>query len=298
MTKKFNTSGRLFTFGHSCTQYYWPTWADIVGTCWQEFENWGRLGVGNLYIFNAIVECDARNNFNENDTVLIRWAPISRLDYYQYNDWGVVSKKFPTENQPDYPASCPRGYTIITCSYIRAIDSFLKTKKVEFKMWNPLGMRDSEITKFYLSGLDTAQVPLADVQKLGMASKSLKTSMFSFFDDRVNDLQKKLYNRLSGPSWPSLKDILKDSYTVTPAIQTEINEFLKILENDKKINSLNFKNDHHPGPLGHLHLIKYQDYFKDLTIPDATIQWITEMDQKLTRGEKIIFDSHLPKNRL
>jgi hypothetical protein len=300
MTKKFNTTGRLFTFGTSNTQYYWPTWADIVGTCWKEFENWGRLGTGNLYIFNSIIECDARNNFNENDTVLIRWAPISRIDYYQYNNWGTILNKFPTKNQPDYPASCAKGYEIITYAYIRAINNFLKLKKVEFNMWSPeSNHQDSEIIKFYSSDIDRLE-SLSRMNKYSLmhSPKTLKESMFSIFEDTAIDLQKKLYIRLSGPSWPPLEDILNNSYSATPAIQIEIDEFLKILENDKKINSLNFKHDLHPSPLGFLKLIQISDYLKDLTIPDATIQWVKELDQKLTHGEKITFNPNIPKHRL
>ena len=300
MTKKFNTSGRLFTFGASETRYHWPTYADIIGTCWKEFENWGKSGAGNQYIFNSIIECDARNNFNENDTILVLWAPPPRIDYYQYNDWGTVHHKFPIKDQPDYPASCSRGYEIITYAYIQAIDVFLKSKKVEFKMWKPYGPT-SEITEFYSS-------VFADLEKLKFRTKeSMKSTpralfnssvFLALFEDTVNDLQKKLYKKLSGPSWPPLEDILNNSYTATSAIQLEIDEFLKILENDKKIKALEFKNDSHPGPLGYLELIQSSDYLKDLPIPDATIQWVTEVEQKLRSGEKINFTPKIPKHRL
>jgi len=298
MTKKFNTAGRLFTFGSSDTRYYWPTWADIIGTCWNTFENWGKIGVGNLYIFNSIIECDARNNFNENDTIIIHWAPIARIDYYQYNDWGTVINKFPTKNQPDYPASCIKGYEIINYAYIRAIDVFLKSKKVEFNMWRPAGS-ETEITKFYSSGIDNLEeIKFITKHSIQNTPKNLKESMFAMFKDDVNNLQKKLYNRLAGPSWPPLEDILNNSYSATTAIQIEIDEFLKILEDDKNVNSLKFKHDLHPGPLGFLELLKSSDYFKDLEIPDTTIQWVKDLDQKLNQGEKINFKPNIPKDRL
>ena len=298
MTKKFNTAGRLFTFGASNTQYYWPTWADIIGTSWKEFENWGRQGTGNLYIFNSIIECDARNNFNENDTVVIYWSPIARLDYYQYNDWGTVTNKFPTKNQPEYPASCVKGYEIITYAYIRAINNLLKSKKVEFNMWEPDGVTDTEVKKFYCSDIDRLEkISHKNKQSLMNSPKTLKDSMFSIFEDTAIDLQKKLYVRLSGPSWPPLEDILNNSYSATSAIQIEIDEFLKILENDKNVNALKFKHDLHYGPMGHLKVLKSSDYFKDFEIPDATIQWVKELDQKLTLGEKITFNPNMPKDR-
>ena len=46
---------RLFTFGCSVTEFIWPTWADILGREFDYYENWGRVGAGNLYIFNSII---------------------------------------------------------------------------------------------------------------------------------------------------------------------------------------------------------------------------------------------------
>ena len=31
--------GRLFAFGCSLTRYHWPTWADILGQSYYEFQN-------------------------------------------------------------------------------------------------------------------------------------------------------------------------------------------------------------------------------------------------------------------
>ena len=44
---------RAFVFGCSFTQYYWPTWADILGREFNKFENWGQCGGGNQFIFNS-----------------------------------------------------------------------------------------------------------------------------------------------------------------------------------------------------------------------------------------------------
>ena len=73
---------RLYTFGCSFTQYFWPTWADILGQEFDYYENWGKLGGGNQFIFNSIIECSLRNKLTPNDTVAIMWTNVTREDRY------------------------------------------------------------------------------------------------------------------------------------------------------------------------------------------------------------------------
>ena len=82
---------RLFTFGCSFTKYYWPTWADAIADNFSEFQNWGRPGAGNLFISNSVAECNARNDINSTDTVIVMWSGFTRLDYYSDNGWCCVS---------------------------------------------------------------------------------------------------------------------------------------------------------------------------------------------------------------
>jgi len=57
--------GRLFTFGCSYTAYTWPTWADFVGTKFDFYQNWGRLGSGNTIIASKLYECQYVNKINK-----------------------------------------------------------------------------------------------------------------------------------------------------------------------------------------------------------------------------------------
>jgi hypothetical protein len=70
----------LFTFGCSFTEYIWPTWADILGREFEYYENWGKAGGGNQYIFNSLIECHLRNQLTKDDTVIIRWTSPDRED--------------------------------------------------------------------------------------------------------------------------------------------------------------------------------------------------------------------------
>jgi hypothetical protein len=285
MNEQFTTSGRLYTFGCSMTQYRWPTWADIVGTCWNKFENWGRPGAGNQYIFNSVIECDARNNFNSDDTVLIMWSGISRIDYYQFNSWGHLHSTYPEKNKLDYPVCCPDGYEILSFAYIRAIEEFLKSKKVAFKMmaWHS-----------YKSSSDAYNLYSHTIKNINVISFDKKQTVLK--NTQADILTKQLYDRLYGPDWPSLTDIQNNSYHTTPEIQIEINEFLELLKKDKRLNILNNERDTHPTTLAHLKMV--QNTFKNLTISDNAVKWLQDVDQKLLRGDTINFDTHAPMQRL
>lgn len=93
-TKK--TKNRLFTFGCSFTDYFWPTWADVLGKQFDFYENWGRRGAGNEFITNSIVECGQRNKFTTDDTIAIMWSSSMRDDYYCDNQWILLGQKLST----------------------------------------------------------------------------------------------------------------------------------------------------------------------------------------------------------
>ena len=289
MTEQFNTSGRLYTFGCSMTQYRWPTWADIVGTCWNEFENWGRPGAGNQYIFNSVMECNARNKFNSNDTVLIMWSNISRIDYYQFKTWGYLHHKYPDKKNLDYPVCCPDGYEILSFAYMQAIEELLKSKKVVFKMMSWYSYESSsDAYNLYADTIEKINVIPLDFNK-----RFKKTTVKN---NQGDVLTKELYDRLHGSDWPSLTDIQNNSYSTTPEIQIEVNEFLEFLKQDNRLNTHTTERDIHPTPLSHLKTV--QNTFKNLTISDDTIKWIQDIDQKLFQGDAINFDTHAPMHRL
>lgn len=91
---------RIFAFGCSLTQYFYPTWADIVldhyeRKGFQKF-NWGKSGAGNQYIFTKIFEADSLYNFDKDDIILVQWTSMFREDrYHEDNGW-----------------SCPGGFSV------------------------------------------------------------------------------------------------------------------------------------------------------------------------------------------
>jgi hypothetical protein len=73
---------RLFVFGCSLTYYSWPTWADIISTGFDEYYNFGVMGMGNQFIHHTIYEADSIFNFTSDDTVLVMFTNPFRNDSF------------------------------------------------------------------------------------------------------------------------------------------------------------------------------------------------------------------------
>lgn len=89
---------RLFTFGCSFTRYFWPTWPDAIKDNFDYHENWGLIASGNMLIHNSIVECNKRNNFTKDDTVIVMWTSVSRDDRYVNGKWTPLAAQLMNYN--------------------------------------------------------------------------------------------------------------------------------------------------------------------------------------------------------
>lgn len=75
---------RLFTFGCSYTGYYWPTWADIIGTQFKQHYNYGKAGCGNYFAISQLNEVNEIYNLTKDDTVLVMISSDNRADFIQW----------------------------------------------------------------------------------------------------------------------------------------------------------------------------------------------------------------------
>lgn len=79
---------RLYTFGCSFTNFFWPTWADIIAYDTQlPYENWGICGSGNVGMTHRMVQCDIKNKWTEDDLVLVLWSTWHREDRFIRESW-------------------------------------------------------------------------------------------------------------------------------------------------------------------------------------------------------------------
>jgi hypothetical protein len=277
-----NKNNRLFTFGCSFTYYHYPTWADIVAKNFGDYQNWGEPGAGNNFIMNSLVECHSRNKLTSDDTVIILWSGLSRLDYYQLNHWGHLHNQYFDLRNTNTSASCPLGYELLSFAWFVSAIMLLKQLKVNWKMfhWQPLDY-DSESYKIYKD-------LLTDLKYAPFKSNIHKYKQLQPAD---LDIATDLYARLSGPDWPKLNLILNRTFMDTPLsddIKYECNEFLQTLQKDSRL----FKKyteqiDTHPSPLQHLCWV--HDFLPEYTIAQETIQWAKDIDQCLLNQKSYSF---------
>ena len=263
----FDYSGRLYTFGCSMTRYHYPTWADILGKEFSYYENWGRGGHGNLFIFNSVIECLARNQLTSNDTIIVMWSAISRYDYYKINEWCIEND---TLRLPKHFV-CPYGNEVRDYAYFYALYNLLESKHINFKFlaWHPYA-KDSVAGNIYKSVLDKISIVNFDkLNKRIIEKPILKLEL--------------LYNRLAGSEWPSLQELLDKKINSYPLkIKQEVEEFYSII-NKNRYEYVEEKEsdavDLHPGPLQHL--TGLQTIFPTVALSKTTIDWIADIDHKV-----------------
>jgi hypothetical protein len=77
---------RVFAFGCSLTQYFYPTWADVIIKQYRdkgyEGSNWAKSGAGNMYINMRLWEANTIYKFNKDDVILLQWSSMFREDRY------------------------------------------------------------------------------------------------------------------------------------------------------------------------------------------------------------------------
>jgi len=139
---------RFFAFGCSFTNYYWDTWADIIGKHIPEYYNYGVMGAGNGCIFNSVAEANARHEFTDDDLIIIMWTGRTREDRYVGDRW-VVAGNVHLQLNDFYDKkfikkfSCDRGYLIRDMAYISTTQKILQNSSCD---WDFLSMNNIDIT--------------------------------------------------------------------------------------------------------------------------------------------------------
>jgi hypothetical protein len=279
---------RLYTFGCSVTQFIWPTWADILGREFDSFENWGKAGSGNLYIFNSVLECIKRNNLTNKDTVIIMWSGITRVDYYHTNDWQPQGGDF------NLVKTDIRGHEIINFAYMEAIKVILDKLKIPYKMFSMSEfVKDDNVYDFYKNTID-----LIEPSGLIWSNKTISFDKSRIKNSYFFEIIKRNYNRNKGSSWPKF-----DDYFVNPSIVTDkkIAEEIKntvdhFAKGYKILSSELVIEDSHPGPLEHLRFL--QEKLPEFLISQYTIAWTKQWNLGIQEKNYIPFATTFPKDRL
>jgi hypothetical protein len=124
-TLNFSKYKRFFAFGCSFTQYFWPTWADIIAKEIPESYNYGKSGGGNSFILYSLMEAHAKFNISKEDLVLIMWTNVTREDRYVNNHWITPGNIF---TQSTYSDEFVEKFADIRGYYIRDLANIQAAK--------------------------------------------------------------------------------------------------------------------------------------------------------------------------
>jgi hypothetical protein len=274
-------NNRLFTFGCSFTNFRWPTWADILARQFENYENWGRSGAGNFFIFNSVVEAVKRRNINKDDTVIVMWSSIAREDRYVKNHWllsgSIYTQTIYDENFVGKFAD-PTGYLLRDLSYIYATRSILESTGCK---WIFLSI-----------------VPLSCYEDCVVSWFSIDKRILNLYNEEITNIRPSVYevvfnnNWLSRVGYRNFKDLEKNYSECRGARWPETWE--KFVEqhatgtlgecSDEILNRFGFgdkmiRTDYHPTPIEHLaYLLKIVPEFE---ISNTDEEWAIEMDTKL-----------------
>jgi len=127
---------RAFFFGCSFTHYYWPTWADILSKEIKKTYVYAKVGAGNFFIYQALIEAIVKHDIQEDDLVIVMLSNVTREDRYTEKEgWitpgnlffqDVYDKKFLEK------FFCQKGYLLRDLNLIEGMIRSLKTTSADF----------------------------------------------------------------------------------------------------------------------------------------------------------------------
>ena len=245
---------RLYTFGCSFTNYKWNTWADILGSKYQVFENWGKIGAGNQFILNSLTECVQRNRLDSNDTVMIMWSTPCRDDRYVDGHWvtkgNVFNSDLPKEWQEKYCDDFGfllRDFSFIACAktllenlgikyyMFKLADFYLETSNFSWKFERFIANKHKKKQQLNTDKLFEIYQPVLDVLLPDVFSVVYNNDWNSCkdrFDDPLVPMETILepwWDLWIGDDWPSLHDYVHNKQNLDKNILQEIDPLVQDL---------------------------------------------------------------------
>jgi hypothetical protein len=276
----------FFAFGCSFTNYRWPTWADIVGQSFSNFQNWGRSGAGNQYIYNSLIECHLKKNIKKNDFVAIMWSSTGREDRYVNYRWLTPGNIY-NSNQYDQEFIKKfvdqRGFIIRDLALMFGAKKILDSIGCEYRFFSmvPVTVKDDYLTDDRSNIVDDI---LPCYQELTNTLKpSIFQTVFNFdWDSRpfvvpgAKSFWQRWYNEIKDQSWPEL-DNKQDYQLLSPKIKKECEEIFGFFI--PSINNQSSRFDYHPTPGEHLEYIEL--ILPELAINNDVKNWVNDCDNQI-----------------
>lgn len=121
---------KLVAVGCSFTEWHFPTTADWLGYCFDEYENLGRQGAGNRYIFNTLFDYITNNDITDT-FFFIQWSGIPRRDWMgvghtNWNTFGCFNTDDGIDNESELNllqfSTEFKNYLLTTINYFESND--------------------------------------------------------------------------------------------------------------------------------------------------------------------------------
>ena len=276
---------RLFTFGCSFTNFFWPTWADILGKEFDTFENWGKNGAGNAFMLYSLMECIKRNTLTKNDTVVIMWSSIDREDRWVHGSWqlegGVFNGQEPYTGDYVKKFADPTGFIIRDLAIISATKKILESIGCKWYFLSMVPIYYQDKADAYDSKIEykfNQQILDLYKEELECIRPSIYESVFKedwYSRPGYVDLSffKQSYENLKGADWPNVQDFIKQNLkAVSKNILNEITYAFRLDKN-------RIRTDTHPIPIEHLEYI--ENILPEIVISKKTKQWVQEVNTRV-----------------
>jgi len=150
---------RLFTFGCSFTHFFWPTWADILGSTYDHYENWACSGYGNRAIVERLSECVAHNDITEHDTIIVQFTDFHRHDIHLkgidpngLSNWRLGGNIWVKEIEMEWIKDfwSEESYVYHSCNFITLAIALLKSLPCDFHITSLIDLKP-DIVRLYPS---------------------------------------------------------------------------------------------------------------------------------------------------
>lgn len=241
---------RFFAFGCSFTNFYWPTWADVLGKQFPKhcYYNFGLCATGNEFAFHRLTEAHARYKIGPDDLVIICWTNFAREDRYLNGAWKPAGNIF---TQDVYPKQWVkqwfdlRGALLKTSSVIAGATHLLESTGCEYHFTSMMPMNFINTQDSIFLGLEYEDI----LQVYKLYFDRIKISMVEY-----------LFNSL-------------------PYCRNPNPPMVKYQETEKK-----HHHDNHPNPVQHLQYtqeVLVPALKHEIIIQDDTINWIQQWNNKI-----------------
>ena len=160
---------RFFAFGCSFTYYCWPTWADLIGSQYDEYYNQAFYGRGNQYIMHSVYEADSLKKFTPDDTVIVLLTGFTRNDTFINGQWTYRGSVYNPQNAEIYTEEWMKNFWSLEQGVLtlwmaaKAIKALLDLRGCKYKILNAFDNSDVNLGQESFGTQDQIDSTFSDV---------------------------------------------------------------------------------------------------------------------------------------